>query len=306
MLHFRILPIFFLILFLSFDGKSQGSFKEIEDSLAIYIKQVKNEKTFSAKENVNSKFLNLLRKALEKEGSIDYPFDSVKHIGKLASKEGNVRVYTWDLPQSGGYYKYFGFIQVRKDKKNTLLYELRDNHKAVKDPINDILDMQNWMGALYYSMIEEKLNDKEYYILLGFDFNNIFSSKKLIEVLSFDADLKPIFGLPIFKVGSNSLSRVVFEFSARATMSLRYISDIKTIAFDHLSPSKPNYVGNYQFYGPDFTYDGFKIEKGCWIYIPELDLKNSRHEIGRPIDTIQKPPEPGFLYKSKHRKLNDF
>jgi len=41
------------------------------------------------------------------------------------------------------------------------------------------------------------------------------------------------------------------------------------IIFDHLSPSKPSYTGNYQFYGPDFSYDGLEVlmDIGTWLRI---------------------------------------
>ena len=45
-------------------------------------------------------------------------------------------------------------------------------------------------------------------------------------------------------------------------MMLRYDDKLKMIVFDHLSPSKPSYEGKYQYYGPDFSYDGLIFEKG--------------------------------------------
>jgi hypothetical protein len=275
------------------------SFKELEDSLSILTKKIASDKSFSIKEDLNTTFENLFHFTLDRKGSMDYPFDSLNHIGKLVSKDGRVRVFTWDIPQSGGYYRYYGIIQVRTGKKTSKLYELKDNRKEIKDAVNEVLDIQNWMGALYYSIVDVSKNGSNYYVLLGFDFNNYFTSKKIIEVLSFDQDNKPFFGSQVFKVGSSTLSRIVFEYSARATLMLHYNEDSKTIVFDHLSPSRPDFAGNFQFYGPDFSYDGFKLEKGLWEYAQDLDLKNPRRERGKPIDTIQKMPEPGFLYKSK-------
>jgi len=270
-----------------------------EDSLSILIKQVSADNSFAVKEEANNNFLSLFRATLSKEGAFDYPFDSLKHIGKIRSEDGKVRIFTWNLPLVGGYQKYFGFILYKKDKRNTLIFELNDSRKSVKDPIKEILGSQNWVGALYYSLTEETYQGKTYYLLLGFDFNNIFSSKKIIEVLTFGKDFEPVFGSNVFKVGDVFLARVVFEFSARATMTLRYISDSKTIVFDHLSPSRPDFTDNFQFYGPDFSYDGFKYEKGCWVYVRNLDLRNPRREPVKPKESPEKLTEPGFLYKSK-------
>jgi len=46
------------------------------------------------------------------------------------------------------------------------------------------------------------------------------------------------------------------------------------IVFDHLSPSKPSLVGVYEFYGPDFSYDGYKFEKGMLELYPDIDIRN--------------------------------
>jgi len=294
---------FVVLIFISFEAESQDfnklSFGRIEDSLSVLTQKISQESSYSSKEETNKLFQALFHSALEKNGSIDYPFDSLKHIGKVKSEDRKVRVFTWNIPQSGGYQNYFGFIQIRKDKNSSLIYDLIDSRKNINDPINEILSNQNWMGALYYSIIEEHYNGNPSYILMGFDFNNIFTSKKIIEVLTLDTDLKPVFGSRVFKVGNNYMSRVVFEYSARATFMLRYIPESKIIVFDHLSPSRPDFEGNFQFYGPDFSYDGFKFENGYWNYIRDLDLRNPRRGRVSPIDTVQKLPEPGFLYKSK-------
>ena len=155
------------------------------------------------------------------------------------------------------------------------------------------------MGALYYSVLESLYQGKTYYTLLGFDFNSLFSSKKIVEILTFGLGDEPVFGANIFKVDNSFIARVVFEFSARATMTLRYIPESQTIVFDHLSPYRPDFAGNYQFYGPDFTFDGFKLENGCWRYVRNIDIRNTKREPAKPKDKPEKLPEPGFLYKSK-------
>ena len=207
------------------------SLTQIEDSLSILIQKVASNNSSAVKEEANNNFLTLFRSALNKEDAFEYPFDSLKNIGKIKSNDGKLRIFTWNLPYSGGFQKYFGFILYKNDKKNTLVFELDDNRKSLTDPIKEIMGKHNWMGALYYSVLEHTLQNKTYYTLLGFDFNSLFSSKKIVEVLSFGSDNEPIFGANIFKVDNDFIARVVFEFSARATMTLRYIPDSQTIVF---------------------------------------------------------------------------
>lgn len=300
MIYFRKLLCLLFLSILAFIAKSQDvekrSLQEIEDSLTVLMKQIYSDSPFSSREVANIKFHSLLGVVLAKEDAFDYPFDSLKHIGRIKSEDRKIRVFTWNLPQSGGYQKYYGFIVAKNG--NTQIFDLTDNRKAIINPIKDILSPQNWMGSLYYSIIDESYKGQTYYILLGFDFNNLFSSKKVIDVLSFGKDSEPIFGSGIFKVGDTFLNRVVFEFSARISMTLRYNKDSKTIVFDHLSPSRPDFSDNYQFYGPDFSYDGFKFDNGYWIYVRDLDMKNQKRKPVKLPDSPEKVPDPGFLYKS--------
>jgi hypothetical protein len=298
----KIFCFFFLIVFAT-QAKSQEannqSLAQIEDSLKTIFKHLTSDASFTVKEEYNNKFVSLFKVAIGKDNAFDWPFDSLKNIGKIASFDGRLRVFTWNVPQLGGYQSYFGYILFKKSKNKIQIFELNDSRKLLIDPAKEILSVKNWMGALYYSVIEQTYKGKTHYLLLGFDFNDLFSSKKIIEVLTFGPDSEPVFGSNVFKVDDNFIARVVFEFSARATMTLRYIEDNKTIVFDHLSPSSPELSGNYQFYGPDFTFDGFRFERGKWIYVRNLDIRNQRKEPTKPKDTPEKLPEPGFLYKSK-------
>ncbi len=275
-----------------------SSLKVYEDSLQILQESIYSDKSIAIRELECNRFVSLFKDALNTNGSFQYPWDSLKHIGKITSDDGKVRVYTMNLPLPNGEQKYFGFIQHFVNKKTIQLFELKDNRQLVSDPINEILTPEKWYGSLYYSIISKSIKGGKTYILLGIDFNNLFSSKKLVEVLNFSKAGEPVFGAPVFKVGQNKLNRIVFEYSAKASMILRYNEEDGVIVFDHLSPSRPDFTGNYQFYGPDFTYDGFKFDGENWVYIQDLDLRNPNRERKKVTNTPEKLPEPGFLYKS--------
>ncbi len=265
MYHLRLLLCISFLSISPFVLKSQEaskllSIRDTEDSLASLMKQIYSDNTISTKEIANNNFISLLRAILINNDAFNYPFDSLKHIGKIKSEDKKVRIFSWNFPQPGGFQKYYGFIVLRKEKEGIQLFELTDNRKEIFNPIKDILGIRSWMGALYYTIADISYKGQTHYILLGLDFNNLFSSKKIIDVLTFGKNMEPIFGANIFQVDNVILSRVVFEFSARTNMMLRYLPETKTIVFDHLSPSRPDYAENYQFYGSDFTYDGFKFE----------------------------------------------
>ena len=101
------------------------------------------------------------------------------------------------------------------------------------------LDNRNWFGSLYYHIIPFNKGSRTYYALLGWDGNNRLSKKKIIEVMAFSGS-KIKFGFPIFKQQDNQwYRRVIFEYSAQASMSLKEYPTKKTtlIVFDHLAPS---------------------------------------------------------------------
>jgi hypothetical protein len=59
-------------------------------------------------------------------------------------------------------------------------------------------------------------------------------------------------------------------------MKLAFDEKKKMIVFDRLS-APPNAEKNqYEFYGPDFRYDGYRFKKGYWLLQKDLDLRNPK------------------------------
>jgi len=44
--------------------------------------------------------------------------------------------------------------------------------------------------------------------------------------------------------------------------------------FDHLAPPDPKLKDQRNTYGPDMTYDGYKLKNGRWVYVDNLDMRN--------------------------------
>ncbi|MFN5325003.1 MAG: hypothetical protein ACK5C5_08805 [Bacteroidota bacterium] len=223
-------------------------------------------------------FNPLLLDILQTNLSYDYPFDSLKALSKLRSPDGQIRVYSWFLQsRENGTFEYFGLVQ-KKNKSTGEIKSIGLIEKKWETDMAEInqLKVDEWYGAVYYDIIERKIDKKTVYFLLGWHGRDRASTRKLIEVLSFDAWDNIDLGLPVFsgQPGAKTKYRVVFEFSATVVMLLRYEASKKMIVFDHLSPSSPALKGQYSSYGPDFTYDGYFFKKGKWIYKSNLDLKN--------------------------------
>ena len=250
-------------------------FKKYEDSLCYFQKKVFSAKTDSVKFKENVKFKRLWDEVLLNQLSFYYPFDSLKEVSRLVSSDKKVRIINWNVPRADGTHFYFGFIQWLNPKTNKYeLSELLDKSSSLKNPENYIGDNTKWFGMLYYSIIT--CND--YYTLLAWDGNDKTVTRKFIDVLSFKKDGTPIFGKDVFKFPKRNPKRVMFEYSAKVVMSLRYNDAFGAIVFDHLAAKDEYAEGQAQFSGPDFSYDALILKRNKWIYTPDVDVKNPKNK----------------------------
>lgn len=246
-------------------------FRKIEDSLSLMQKRVFSLKADTSKFRANARFFKMWDEVLRNDLSFYYPFDSMKHVSRLVSKDKRVRIITWNLEKADGTHHFFGFLQAKNPKtKHYDLYVLNDKSAAIKNPEGHVGDHNKWFGMLYYDIIEYD----DYYTLLGWDGNDKTVCRKFIDVLSFKRDGTPLFGKDVFKYPRKNPKRVMFEYSAKVVMSLRLYNG--AIVFDHLAAKDEVNEGIPQYYGPDFSYDAFFPSKGKWVYEADVDVKNPR------------------------------
>ncbi len=268
------LSFIFLCLILIQTSKSQ-SLEEHEDKLLLLFEKLNLTKSDSARDAINNEILKKFKYCLHNEKSFSYPFAKLKNIGKIKSDDDLIRIYTWNLMYKDGTFKYFGFIQNYFDGEFNF-FQLNDASDKIENPQNVKLSEKNWFGVLYYKIVTKKYKRKKYYTLLGWDGNDNFSNKKIIETLQFDEDGIPIFGISILQYEKKILNRIIFEYTEQSQMMLRYDKKQDMIIWDHLSPPKEELTGQYRFYGPDFSYDGIFFNKGKWDFYSNLNLKNER------------------------------
>jgi len=96
---------------------------------------------------------------------------------------------------------------------------------------------------------------------------------KTIEVISIQRG-KPVFRDEQFLLGGTVEDRIVLEYAADLAATVRYNEALDMIVYDHLAPLHPLYHGNYQFYGPDGSYDGLKFTEGIWVLEEDVDARN--------------------------------
>lgn len=241
-----------------------------QDSLQELGKTFVNNENDLERKNANYEFIRTLVSALKVPNSFLFPFDSLKTISILNSPDSRFRIFTWHVMNDDGSYRFFGAIQLNTGGP-LKLFPLEDYSPLLKSPEDSVLSNRKWYGAQYYKIVKVDA-ERPYYTLLGWKGNNAESTKKLIEILSFNND-QPVFGAAVFGLSKNK-KRVIFEYTRQASMLLRYVPEQGLIVFDHLAPPDDTHKNDPKSYGPDLTYDGYKLKNSHWVLLENLDMRN--------------------------------
>ena len=223
------------------------------------------------RKNANYAFIRLLVSALKVNNSYAYSFDSVKTISIQRSPDNKFRIFSWSVMNNDGSYRFYGAIQINSPGK-LVLHPLEDYSPLLKNPQDSVTDNRKWYGAMYYKIIPVS-GPNPYYVLLGWKGNTVKSTKKVIDVLSFRNGL-PVFGMPVFQQAGKQPNRIIFEYSRQASMLLRYVPEQNLIVFDHLSPPDSKVKNDPSTFGPDLSYDSYKLVDGKWQLKQNIDIRN--------------------------------
>ena len=229
--------------------------------------------SLSEKEPLLDSLRSGLREALSMQGSMEFPWSRLDKIGIITSEDLQVRIFTWHVMDDYDHFRYFGFIQVGLKKGKSRLYELKDNGKAQRGLFKLDQSGEDWYGKLYYQVLTNKYKRKTYYTILGMDFNNSLSTIKTVEVITIQRNA-PYFVESLFYNGREKVDRLVLEYSKQVAISVRFDQGTGMITFDHLVPFHPIYEKNYEFYGPDGSFDGLEFSDGYWNYRDDIDARN--------------------------------
>lgn len=281
----RFTPILILILFagssltLAQHSDDTGRQKQLgvwQDSLKILSHQIYNNNSEPERYNASYTFIKTLVSALKTPNSFNFNFDSLNAISIQTPPDRKFRIFSWHVMNNDGSYRYYGTVQMNNPERKLEMFPLIDFTSGIKNPADTVTTNEKWYGAQYYRIIPVTVNVKTpYYILLGWKGSTVKSNKKVIEILHFKND-KPFFGMPVFDGDPNNpdKKRIIFEYTRQASMVLNYDPKQAMIVFDHLAPPDPKLKGQYELYGPDFSYDGYKLQNGRLRLVSDLKLEN--------------------------------
>lgn len=270
-------------------NKPKISFELYLDSLKKLSHEVFNNPSEPERYNANYTMVKTLVDVLKTPNSFNLKFDSLKTISVLTSPDRRFRIFTWHLMNQDGSYRYYGTVQMNSPGGKLQMFPLVDHSHLHKKPQDTITTNSSWYGSQYYKIIPVNARIP-YYILLGWKGNNVKSTKKVIEVLSFK-DGKAFFGMPVFEGDKERVGnkRIIFEYNRRVSLLLNYLPREETIVFDHLAAPDPKMKDRPDLYGPDMSYDGYRLVGGKWKFVSDLQLKNSPSQMDEEFNDPKKP-----------------
>ncbi|MFW5805747.1 MAG: hypothetical protein ACOCVX_04380 [Bacteroidales bacterium] len=259
------------------------------DEINKYMTDAAEFKDDTAKIEANDMVLELMREIMNEPDAFDYSYDSLKHITMLKSKDDMVRVFTWNIMYDNMRHDFFGFIQFENEDDEYYFYELKDKTSNAPDADSDYESPGEWYGAIYYEMIEKKHRNTPVYTLLGWKGRDALVQQKVIETLKFNRHDEPEFGGGKIQVVREKMNRAVFRYSSQAQMILRFNEKNDIIVCDHLTPGNPKFKGQYDYYGPDYSYDAFEWDGKRWNFKSNIDPEIAiNYKKNKKIEKIKK------------------
>lgn len=287
-----------------------------EDSLKVFARYLITDSLQEDRMISDSVFTRVLVRALKTKNSFYYPFDSVLGISKLYAPDSTFRIITWNLQYDDFYSRQRGAIQFPTKDGSLKLLNLIDVSEFTMNPEDSVRGRMNWIGAVYYNITKTTHNGKNYYTLFGYENVNVRTSRKWIEVLTFNANNEPVFGGPLFYFGNSTKEppkyRIALEYKKEARVLADFIDELGVILFDHLI-SETNEPDLKFTYVPDGDNEAFKWENGRWVHIDKafdfkIDMSDADMYLGKPpvgdpiLDRTGKENEKKLEEKSRKNK----
>lgn len=272
---------------------SQASYMEVgvlEDSLNVLLNGIGraslDDEKFQFSDNIDA----LLRSELSNPKIFNHEFETVKKMAIISPEDGAFILFNWNIPLNNGANEFRCYL-VQPEGTENVVREFERPKRQDKKLESRYLDLDKWYGCLYYKIIPVKKGKSTYYTLLGYSPEKKSATKKYIDILTIKNNVIRL-GAPKFQTEKGIKKRVIFEFSSEVSMTIRWQEESDRIILDHLEPRSPQMKGNYQFYGPDGTFDAYILVKDNWEFQKGVDYRSTEKS-----DKIYR--DPRFFRKKK-------
>ena len=243
-----------------------------EDTLVALSDKVLDDIDVISRVRSDSMLTRTLVRALKIPHSFNYHFDSLQTITIAYPDDSSFRIFTWQYEINEQVFRQKGAIQMNTADGNLQLFPLFDASEYAEFPNDSVRLGQNWIGAIYYKIVQKEFNGKKFYTLLGYDENGFRSTKKWVEVMHFDENKQPAFGgdFFVFDKGDSSFQqgwkRFNIEFKKEGRARLNFDPNKDMIMYDHLI-SEENQPEKKYTYIPDGDYEGLQWKEGKWQHV---------------------------------------
>lgn len=251
----------------------------LNDSLEHYFSYIKKNTPDSVLDHYNHKIDSAIWEAAQDETFLTHDLSKIKQIGDVKSKRDDLRIISWNYLQQSGTYHYFGFLLHLNENGIYIAKRLTDTSSGFREkPNNHTFNARQWYGSIYYEIVEVSHKKQVYYTLLGWRAKDLYVTEKVIEPLWFDDKGEAVFGADIFTYDNWPRKRMIFQYSAKTAMSLKFDAKKKRIVFDHLTPSQNIYGPYADYYGPEGSYDAYSFKGGKWEIEFDIDARNPKKQ----------------------------
>jgi hypothetical protein len=249
-------------------------FERRQDSLRKFAYNIVFAQEASDRFRSDSQFVKMLVRALKLKNSFYYPFDSIVTVSHIYSPDSAFRIFTWEMKKDEYIYFQRGAIQMRTPDGSLKLFALHDASSFTKNPLDSVRTANNWIGAIYYRIVLKMVNNKKIYTLLGFDDYTVNSTKKWMDILTFNDNGEPFFGGPYISFKEDTAvkptqKRFNIEFKKEASVTFNYDPQMDMIVYDNLI-SETNEPKLKDTYIPDGDFEGFKWKDGQWVHVDKV------------------------------------
>lgn len=205
-----------------------------------------------------------------------FPFDSIEVAPILYPKDSSFRIITWHYTLNEADYRQKGVLQINTSDGSPRFFPLYDASEYTDEPQDSVRDNRNWIGAVYYKLIEKEWQGKKVYFLFGYDENNGVTTRKWIDPLTFTEDGEPRFGGNFFRVPKGpqfepTNRRYLLEYKTGARARLNYDEEEDMVIMDYLISESNEPEKRYTLV-PGGDYSGLRWNNGAWEYIDRLDV----------------------------------
>ena len=286
-------PLFFLGFLLVFSLSLNAQNPSQLDDIKYYADIIANAGNPIHKERAHNEFSNSFDAWLRSDDFNQADLESIQWLSVKQPEDRSFTIITWQLELSENDNRYFGYIL-----KDSQIHALNST-SFLEDLEYDVLSDKEWAGALYYNIHTIKKDNKNLYILFGYNAHKNYEHRKMADVLTFDAEA-PTFGYELFKKqepGERGVikNRLILDYSSDANATLNFNPGLDMIVFDHLIPRIGRIPGQGPTMLPDGSYVGYKWDGEYFNYVDKIYSQ-----------TQNTPPMPKPVLGDKNKDNNIF